>query len=308
MGWFDEVGDGQNTTQPVGTPTAGPGGQQAGAPPRGSGQVPDIAALQAIFSKYPATNEGFLQGVQEADATFGKGVWGTYLDHPSRLDKVQLPNGQVFDIMVGAGAPGASWANRWTPEGPSHGGGAAPGGAAGAAGAMGGMDPSYAFRFAEGQKALEKSAASKGTLLTGGHLKALANYGQQMASTEFGNIFNRNYQLAGLGLNAAQSAAGLTSNQVQNNSGLANNQAQTNTGLTTGAANARAGQQAGSGNAWGGTIADLGGVAADWVDQRERDLASAPLPNPYRTPTVYGGGSVDPNLMWQPYSTARSQR
>jgi len=307
MSWFDEGNDTpRNTTQPVGSPAAAPGGQQGGYQPYSQ------SALQSILEKYPPTYEGVAEAAREADRYFGPGVV-KLLDHPTRHDKFQVPGGATFDLVSSAGAPNAAWNFNWTPEGPSHGGGGAAGGAAGAAGVMGGMDPSYAFRFAEGQKALEKSAASKGTLLTGGTLKALANYGQQMASTEFGNIFNRNYQMAGLGLNAAQSAGGLTSSQVNNNSGLVNNQAQTNTALTTGAANVRAGQQAASGNAWGGTISDLGGIAAGggWSRPESRTgSVAAPV-----SQTIYGGGSMPTNGgqvtnpdMWLPRTPARSQR
>lgn len=52
-------------------------------------------------------------------------------------------------------------------------------------------DPSYQFRLQEGLKALEKSAAAKGGLLSGGALKATNNYAQNVASTEYGNAFNR---------------------------------------------------------------------------------------------------------------------
>lgn len=53
------------------------------------------------------------------------------------------------------------------------------------------QDPGYAFRMAEGQKALERSAAAKGGLNSGGTMKALARYGQDYASNEFNNAYNR---------------------------------------------------------------------------------------------------------------------
>jgi hypothetical protein len=52
-------------------------------------------------------------------------------------------------------------------------------------------DPGYAFRKAEGEKALQRSAAAKGSLLGGGTLKALADYGQGLASQEYGNVYGR---------------------------------------------------------------------------------------------------------------------
>lgn len=77
-------------------------------------------------------------------------------------------------------------------------------------------DPGYAFRLSEGQKALERSAAARGGLMSGGALKAAQQYGQEMGSQEYQNAFNR-YQaertsrlqplqsLAGVGQTSAQS-------------------------------------------------------------------------------------------------------
>lgn len=52
-------------------------------------------------------------------------------------------------------------------------------------------DPGYAFRLAEGQKALERQAAARGGLISGAALKAAQQYGQGLASQEFQNAFAR---------------------------------------------------------------------------------------------------------------------
>jgi hypothetical protein len=52
-------------------------------------------------------------------------------------------------------------------------------------------DPGYAFRLAEGQKTLDRQAAARGGLISGGALKAAQRYGQDMGSQEFTNAFNR---------------------------------------------------------------------------------------------------------------------
>lgn len=54
-------------------------------------------------------------------------------------------------------------------------------------------DPSFQFRLDQGRKALEQSAAGKGVLRTGGTLKDLVNYGQNFASNEYGNVYNRKF-------------------------------------------------------------------------------------------------------------------
>lgn len=52
-------------------------------------------------------------------------------------------------------------------------------------------DPSYQFRFDQGQKALERSLAAKGLLNSGNAAIELQQYGQGMASQEFGAQFQR---------------------------------------------------------------------------------------------------------------------
>jgi len=52
-------------------------------------------------------------------------------------------------------------------------------------------DPGYAFRFSEGQKALDKSMAARGLGISGANIKGAVKYGQDMGSQEYGNAFNR---------------------------------------------------------------------------------------------------------------------
>lgn len=52
-------------------------------------------------------------------------------------------------------------------------------------------DPGYQFRLAEGQKALERSAAARGGNLSGASLKALTDYNQGSASAEYQNAYQR---------------------------------------------------------------------------------------------------------------------
>ena len=69
-------------------------------------------------------------------------------------------------------------------------------------------DPGYAFRMSEGMKALERSAAARGGLLSGATLKGTQRFGQDLASQEYQNAFNR-YQAERAGtLNPFQALAG----------------------------------------------------------------------------------------------------
>ena len=69
-------------------------------------------------------------------------------------------------------------------------------------------DPGYAFRLSEGQKALERSAAARGGLISGGALKAAAKYGQEMGSQEYSNAYNRFRDTQTLRRNALAGVAG----------------------------------------------------------------------------------------------------
>ena len=52
-------------------------------------------------------------------------------------------------------------------------------------------EPGFQFRLDQGRKALEASAAGRGVLRSGGTLKDILGYGQNFASQEYGNVFNR---------------------------------------------------------------------------------------------------------------------
>lgn len=53
------------------------------------------------------------------------------------------------------------------------------------------QDPGYMFRMQEGQKALERSAAARGGLMSGGALKAITQYGQDFGSNEYQKAYDR---------------------------------------------------------------------------------------------------------------------
>lgn len=53
--------------------------------------------------------------------------------------------------------------------------------------------PGFQFRLGEGLKALQRSAAAKGTLLTGGTLKASNDYAQNQATTQYQQDYNNAY-------------------------------------------------------------------------------------------------------------------
>ncbi|WP_262578719.1 DNA transfer protein p32 [Acinetobacter junii] len=127
-------------------------------------------------------------------------------------------------------------------------------------------DPSYQFRLQQGQDAVQSGAAAQGGLLSGATLKALQGYGQDMASQEFSNAYNRfnadqtnQYNrlsnLVGIGQNAAaqQGNAGAQTAQA-----IANN--------TMAGANAQAAGQIAAGNRSANTFGNLLGVGSAFAN------------------------------------------
>ena len=126
-------------------------------------------------------------------------------------------------------------------------------------------DPGYAFRMSEGMKALERSAAARGGLLSGATLKGTQRYGQDLASQEYQNAFNR-YQAERAGtLNPFQALAGTAQSSANTLSGQAGQMGSNISnalgaygsaaqGNIIGAGNAQASGYMGAANAIGGGV------------------------------------------------------
>jgi hypothetical protein len=71
------------------------------------------------------------------------------------------------------------------------------------------QDPGYGFRLSEGMKALDRTAAARGGLMSGATLKGAQRYGQDLASQEYQNAFNRYQTERAAQLNPLQSLAGV---------------------------------------------------------------------------------------------------
>jgi hypothetical protein len=141
-------------------------------------------------------------------------------------------------------------------------------------------DPGYQFRLKQGMQALNNSAAAKGNLLSGNALEAQQQFGQNLASNEYGNVYNRafnEYQnrfnvfnsnqtneynklagLAGVGQQTATTlgqqgqAASQGVGNILMNSGAQQGQALQN------AAAATASGYVGGANAWAGALGGVG--------------------------------------------------
>jgi hypothetical protein len=111
------------------------------------------------------------------------------------------------------------------------------------------QDPGYAFRLKEGQQALDRQAAARGGLISGGALKAAQRYGQEMGSQEYTNAFNRYQAERQARLGPLQSLTGMGQTTAQQIGAAGSNMAGNVGEAYMGGANARASGYVGGANA-----------------------------------------------------------
>jgi hypothetical protein len=126
------------------------------------------------------------------------------------------------------------------------------------------QDPGYAFRQSEGMKALERSAAARGGLLSGGTLKGIQRFGQDLASQEYGNAFNRYQVERSARLNPLQSLMGAGQSSANTLTGAAGQLGQGQAQSQLAAGQARASGYVGSANALAGALSGIGQAAASY--------------------------------------------
>lgn len=136
------------------------------------------------------------------------------------------------------------------------------------------MDPGYQFRLGEGLKALDRQAAARGGLISGAALRASQRYGQEFASNEFGNAYNRLARMAETGPRAAGVMSDLGTNFANQATGIYGNIGQTN-------ANAALARGSAYANALGGVARQAG----NWYGSRQN--------SPYNMPNTPDG-----NMPW----------
>lgn len=153
------------------------------------------------------------------------------------------------------------------------------------------QDPGYAFRMSEGMKALERSAAARGGLLSGAMLKGAQRFGQELGSQEYQNAYNRaltqyntTAALAGVGQTATNALSGAAGQYGQNAAEAIQN-----------AAAARASGYVGGANALTSAL----GTGLNYMQgQNYLDVLRN---RPGQTPG-YGGGGAYPSMPVDPYA------
>ncbi len=156
------------------------------------------------------------------------------------------------------------------------------------------LDPSMAFRQKLGTQATERMANVGGGALSGNTLRALTDYGQGLASTEYGDSFNRFQTDRGNIYNTLANIAGMGQGAVNTGVNAGQNFGQQMTALTTGSGAAQAAGVVGASNAYGGAVQNAGNMA--YLQSLMRPTTA----NPAVTPA--GGYQMQPGPAADPYS------
>lgn len=168
------------------------------------------------------------------------------------------------------------------------------------------QDPGYAFRQAEGMKALERSAAARGGLMSGSTMKGIQRFGQDLASQEYQNAFNRFQVERAAKLNPLQSLMGSGQSAANVMTGAAGQLGQGLAGSELAAGQARASGYIGQSNALNQA---LGGITNYMV---QAPINQAMIDYYKRGPTGGGaGGTFEPGggygtPPFNPFSVPRS--
>ena len=123
------------------------------------------------------------------------------------------------------------------------------------------QDPGYAFRQSEGMKALERSAAARGNLMSGSTMKGIQRFGQDLASQEYQNAFNRYQVERSAKLNPLQSLMGSGQSAANVLTGATGQFGQSEAANLYGAGQARASGYIGQANALNTALGQVGAIA-----------------------------------------------
>lgn len=139
--------------------------------------------------------------------------------------------------------------------------------------------PDYQFRKDQGMQGIQNSFAASGGAKSGNALKALAEFNSNLAAGEFGNYFNRQASLAGIGQTASGQSgqAGIATGQIVGNA-LQNS------------ADARASGVAGQYNAIGQGLSGLSQGLGYYMQQRQNPYGYDPSGIGYFSPTQRRAG------------------
>lgn len=147
--------------------------------------------------------------------------------------------------------------------------------------------PGYQFQLQQGLKALQNSAAARGGLLSGGTSKAINDYAQGQAASNYGNTYNRalqtyqtnfgnQYALAGQGLSAGTNLSSLGQQNATASGGILENSANQQAQALEQAGAARASGYAATGNIAGNAISGLGNSIGNQIQLSQLNAPQQP--------------------------------
>jgi hypothetical protein len=140
-------------------------------------------------------------------------------------------------------------------------------------------DPGYQFRMSEGMKALERSAAARGILQSGGTLKDITRFGQDAASQEYQNAFQRYLAERQQKLQPLEYRIGLGQAAASGQAANVGSTAQNVGGLTTSLGNIQSAGIMGRANAFTNTMSNITGLASDAASAYGQYKAAQPYQN-----------------------------
>jgi hypothetical protein len=146
-------------------------------------------------------------------------------------------------------------------------------------------DPGYQFRMSEGLKALERSAASRGILQSGGTLKDITRFGQDAASQEYQNAFQRYLTERQAKLQPLEYRIGLGQAAASGQAATIGSTAATVGGLTTSLGDIRSAGTMGQANAFTNTLGNLSSLATQGANAYGQYQAAQPYQNYLRAIT-----------------------
>jgi hypothetical protein len=140
-------------------------------------------------------------------------------------------------------------------------------------------DPGYQFRMSEGMKALERSAAARGILQSGGTLKDITRFGQDAASQEYQNAFQRYLAERQQKLQPLEYRIGLGQAAASGQAANVGSTAQNVGGLTTSLGDIRSAGIMGRSNAFTNTMGNLSSLATQGAEAYGQYKAAQPYQN-----------------------------
>lgn len=218
--------------------------------------------LSSPFKRQIASQFGAANGMTENDvlnryagggdttgSTYTPGQFGNDASQTARWMTYRQP-GAASPVQAGGGDGGASPTAAGAPGATGTAGLGSPGYGVNVADFL---DPSMRFQMGEGIRALENSAAARGSLMSGGTLRDLLRYSQGLASTDYSNAFGRaaNVRDFTYGVDAGDRAFDYNAQRDDRNFNYGTLRDLANMGLSS------ASQSSNSGNALAGILASI---------------------------------------------------